>query len=284
LYQISLKRIEILLEFNLMFYHIISMYKHMDHLWTVLCAKHMDNPWALCNVVHMSLKRWTKSTHLQKTHSSFHHLSVCVATHLHLHLHNCTQIYLELEHRLVQILTFHHHCALLASAFESFMFPLTIGGSTPHSSQQFYELKRGGKLNWCRNICRFSLTSGHWSWNKQSILLLHSREELANPFEYICLQNGREKIQKNNFKANLMSVPSKQKHTWQGWVWSQTNLWVLLIQQWQKVAEWIAVNLLAIAPSLTSSAPDIDDYTVICSLSPANYYTKLYVLRILLHL
>jgi hypothetical protein len=44
LYQISLKRIEILLEFNLMFYHIISMCKHMDNLWTVLCAKHMDNP------------------------------------------------------------------------------------------------------------------------------------------------------------------------------------------------------------------------------------------------
>jgi hypothetical protein len=44
LYQISLKRIEILLEFNLMFYHIISMYKHMDDLGTALCAKHMDNP------------------------------------------------------------------------------------------------------------------------------------------------------------------------------------------------------------------------------------------------
>ncbi len=93
-----------------------------------------------------------------------------------------------------------------------------------------------------------------------------------------------EKIQKNNFKANRMSVPSKQKHTWQGWVWSQTNLWVSLVQQWQKVAEWMAMNLLDIAPSLTSSALDVDDYTVICSLSPANYYTKLYVLRILLHL
>jgi hypothetical protein len=55
-------------------------------------------------------------------------------------------------------------------------------------------------------------------------------------------------------------------------------------RKWQKVAEWMAVNLLAIAPSLTSSAPDVDDYTAICSLSPANYYTKLYVLRILLHL
>jgi hypothetical protein len=40
-------------------------------------------------------------------------------------------IYLELEQRLVQVLTCHHHCALLASAFESFIFPVTIGGSTP---------------------------------------------------------------------------------------------------------------------------------------------------------
>lgn len=102
-------------------------------------------------------------------------------------------IYLELEHRLVQILTFHHHCALLASAFEGFMFPVKIGGSTPHSNQQFYDLKSGEKLNWCRNIYRFSLTSGHWSWNKQNILLLCSREELAKRFDYICLENGRKK-------------------------------------------------------------------------------------------
>jgi len=39
----------------------------------------------------------------------------------------------------------------------------------------------------------------------------------------------------------------------------------------------MAVNLLAILPPLTSSAPHIDEYTVICSLSPANYYTKLYI-------